>query len=110
MSIEIPEDSLSEELRDITRELKAHNRIIQRNRAVVWMTAVSLLAVVVLGIVFYLDDRHDDRVACETDNENSIRDSEVLIGAASSGPNVSEETRRAIEEYRREVQRNLRVC
>lgn len=110
MNSDRPEDLLAEELREITAELKAHNRIIRRNRLATWLTALALTLVVVLGVVFYYDDQHDDHVACELDNENSVRDSEVLIGAVSSRPNLSEQTRQAIEEYRRDVQENLRVC
>lgn len=101
--------TLADELRAIKVALDQHNRTIRRSRRFGWALAGAFVLVTGLGVAVYVDDQNDDRRECETDNANSVRDSEVLIGAVEQS-NPSPETREAINRYREEVRRNLREC
>lgn len=105
---EIPAD-LTDELVAVRRELERHNRNIIWNRFALVGLGFVLVLVVILGSAFVIDDHNDDRRECRTDNANSIRDSEVLIGAAQSG-NLSPEAKQVITRYREDVRKNLREC
>lgn len=109
MSGTTPSETLAGELREIREALEQHNRVIKRNRRFAWALGGAFALVTALGVVGYVDDQNDDRRECRTDNENSIRDSEVLIGAVNRG-DPGPETREAIARYREEVQANLREC
>lgn len=103
------EPTLVEELREIKLALDQHNRIIRRNRQSSWALGAAFALVTTLGVVGYIDDQNDDRRECRTDNENSVRDSEVLIGTVEQSE-TTPETRESIERYRESVRENLRDC
>lgn len=102
-------DALAVELRAIRQEIERHNRTIRRNRLYLGGLGLTLALVTGLGVVGYVDDQNDDRRECRTDNQNSVRDSEVLIGAVEAG-DPSPQTEEAIERYREDVRANLRDC
>lgn len=101
--------TLANELREIKKSMDQHNRIIKRNRWWFWGLVFAFVSVTALGVLVAVDDKNDDKRECETDNANSVRDSEVLIAAveqSSDNPNLSS----MVENYRQSVQENLRVC
>lgn len=104
-----PARSLATELRDIKEEIRRHNRTFRQNRLINWILGVTLVGMTTLGVIVYVDDQNDDRRECRTDNANSTRDSEVLIGAVEAS-DPSEQTREAITRYRDDVRENLRDC
>lgn len=108
---EMSSGELISELRAIRAELEQHNRVIRRNRLYLWGLGLVVVAITALGVVGYVNDARDDRRECRTDNGNSVRDSEVLIGAVlGTQEEPDPELLEMIEQYRNDVRRNLRDC
>lgn len=103
--------NLAIELREIKESLDEHTKTQRKNRLWFWGLTGVFVLVTALGVAVAVDDRNDDKRECETDNANSVRDSEVLIAAVeANNENPEPDLQETIDSYRQSVRGSLRKC